>query len=163
MKNILLFLFITVSMASSAQENFKWDQIIVVEGSQYELFIKAKRAISQTNRQHYTDEKNHRITASLKTIVGYTASRSVKDHLNFEYRINILCKNDKIRIIIDDVHCSEKKHDYFKASTQYPGEECGLLLDQFAEVMHELRDNLNARILEIKEELNTPMETYEDW
>lgn len=155
-----LFLFLTSSL--QAQENFKWDKIISIEGNQYDLFLKAKKYISDNKGFQFADEENKTVSANLNTMARYQATSVVFNNLIFEYRLQILAKDNKIRVLIDNVICTEKKYHGLVASINYPGEQYGIPADKFYSVMRRLRDSFNSLILEIEIEMNKPLPLVEN-
>jgi len=166
MKKAIIFITISVLFTHNAisQENFKWDKILSIDGSQYELFLKGKKYISYNRGVQYSDEKNHVITAFLKTKARYEATSIIYNNLIFEYRLQILTKDNKVRVLIDNVICIERKYKGMPASSLYPGDQYELEMDRFYSVMKGLRDALNRVVIEIESELQKPLDSANnDW
>lgn len=141
-----------------------WDRVLNIDATQYELFLKAKRYISDNNGTQYADEENNIVIAFLLTKARYEATSVVFNNLTFEYRLQILTKDNKIRVIIDNVKCAEKKYNGLPASTTYPGAEYNLEMDKFYAVMKDLRYVLNNEIINIETEIKKPLiEIDNDW
>ncbi len=163
MKKLTLLLLLLINVSVFAQKDFKWDRIYDIEGSQYDLFIKAKKFISRNKGVQYADEKNHVIVAYLNTKAKYQATSVIFDNLIFEYQITIMTKENKVRVLFDSVYCVEKKYNNLPAGTIYPGDQCGLEMAVYYKVMTDLRDQLNKAMDDVEMYMKEPLPIYIEW
>jgi len=163
MKKLTTLLLILISFGAFSQENFKWDKIYNIDGDQYELFIRAKNYISKIKGAQYSDEKNHVVSSYIKTKAKYETSAVAKNNIIFEYRLTIMTKDNKVRVLIDDVHSIENRYLNMPATTQYIGDRYNLNKECFAQLMRNLRDKLNIAVKDAEVKMNEPLVLFDEW
>ena len=157
---LLITLFIAISI--QAQENFKWDKVIDVPSvSGDELFLKAKKYIGSINGTQFSDEKNRIVYSKVKISGKYQHSKIVFNNVFFLYDLVILVKDNKIRLIAENVICSEWKYKNMPALDFFPGDDFNLEVDKYVPLMKDLKVNIDQSFKDIELIMNEPLTPIE--
>ena len=110
MKNIIILILVVISFSTFAQKEFEHDIIIdSLESNSYELFIKSQYVATTglMSKIRYLDEKNKIIH-----VQKYATPRVLGDHVQYQYNLILLVKDNMARVIINNVQCTDKKYKY---------------------------------------------------
>ena len=157
MKRITILLIIVfIVIGTHAQDNFKWDEIVTLKGTKDELFLKAKKYISKKHGQQFADETNLVIYSRLKTKGKYQHSKVIHNNIIFDYSLVIMVKDNKIRLLIDDMQGVENKYKGMRASNVFP---TGFDIEpkQYYDVMRSLIVNIKIQIDDFNQIMNEPI------
>ena len=110
-KTLLTLTFILIGLVSFGQSNFKWDVITdSLENNKSELYSKTKLFIGETWKSAQDVIQNDDKEAGVILIKGVSVQNlyyQMNDHRwTFNYTIKFMIKDNKCRILIEDVYCS---------------------------------------------------------
>jgi len=162
LKLIILFL-ITPLTLTFAQDNFKWDEVILVDSvTKDNLYSKTKIFIADTwvssNDVIQLDDKEGGVIV-LKCKNRQNMVFQLNDHIwYFNYTVKLYIKDNKVRITIDEVYCSYARcqsYDWPKmpVADAYP-EKKGLVLTGLS------KEKYNTLMLKLKSELQSVVDSY---
>lgn len=110
-KTLLTLTFLFIGLVSFGQTNFKWDVITdSLEDNKSQLYSKTKLFIGETWKSAQNVIQNDDKEAGIILIKGVSIQNlyyQMNDHRwTFNYTIKFLMKDNKCRIVIEDVYCS---------------------------------------------------------
>lgn len=182
-KLITLIVLAFVAFTSQAQENFVWDTIIDLPGTQDELFSKAKMVLAQDfndadNVTRNTDKEAGVILIKAQETVTIQQGFNYSTYY-FEYQLTILAKDKKLRIILKDTRntkitrtgsSSISISGNLPVSSTYPAlsekegkKEFGLNAKKYFEVMKPLHAKLQLVFTRIVADLQKENIIEDDW
>jgi hypothetical protein len=145
MKNLFLTaIFSLITIVSFSQDNFKWDKIDSTTKSKDEIYTLTKMYIAETwysaqNVIQNDDKENGTILIKGVNVQSHTFQ--LNNHVwNFNYTVKFQFKENKYRIIIDNVHCTYARcaqYDWplMPVSDTYPTEK-GFKLTSLNEIWY---------------------------
>lgn len=177
-KTILILIFLLIGEFSFGQTNFKWDVIIdSLEGNQSELYSKTKLFIGETWKSAQNVIQNDDKEAGVILVKGASVQNlfyQMNDHRwTFDYTIKFLMKDNKCRIIIEDVYCSaarvaQYEWPHMPVSDTYPEPKglktTGVNESRYLSIMTELKQELQSIVNSYAVAIKKPLVTKDsDW
>jgi len=176
-KHLLLALFMIMSILSFAQENFKWDTIIdSLDGNKDELYSKTKLFIAENWKSAQNVIQNEDKEAGIILIKGLSIQYmffQLWDHKwNFSYSVKFLTKDNKCRIVIENVYCESARcsvHEWphLPVADTYPTEKglktTGLSQERYIELMTLLKQDLQSIVDLYTISVKNPIIKNADW
>jgi hypothetical protein len=154
MKNyILLIIALTIANLSFGQSNFVWDIKDSVNKSKELVYTDTKLFIAQTWKSaqdviQNDDKENGLILIKGNTKVSVTFQMNVHDYW-YRYTIKFYQKENKFRIVLDDVHCESARCSVYDWPLVEPTEDCsvnvgGVPPKHLQTLMNQLKSNLQT-------------------
>ncbi len=177
-KLLLTKVFILMSIFSFGQKDFKWDVIIdSLVSDKSQLYSKTKLFIAETWNSAQNVIQNDDKEAGIILIKGLSSQNlyyQLNDHKwTFNYTIKFLMKNNRCRIIIDDVYCSSAKTGqyewpYMPVSDSYPQSKgykiTGVNEERYLTIMTSLKEELQGIVDSYSNAVKKPLIKNEsDW
>lgn len=165
----LLLLFISNTLL--AQENFKWDEIIdPIPFTKNDIYAKTKAFMLSTWKKKTDVVEDDDKAAGLIMLKSTTSIelKWTKEYV-FQYTVTFKMKDNKARIIIENVYCKDAYSGVNPIDTppildKYPEEkgkkETGLKKDDYENLMALLRTELTQIKEKYKKEIT---QTEDDW
>ena len=158
MKKVILtaisILFMTFSYA---QANFKWDKIDSIAKNKNELYSLTKMYIGETWKSAQKVIQNDNKEGGAILIKGLSVQSlyyQMDDHeWTFSYTVKFLFKDNKYRIVIEDVYCQSARTTYYEwycmpVADTYPTEKglkiTGVNEERYLEIMTSLKKELQS-------------------
>jgi len=158
MKKVILttisILFMTISYA---QTNFKWDKIDSIAKNKNELYSLTKMYIGETWKSAQNVIQNDDKEGGAILVKGLSVQNlyyQMNDHKwTFSYTIKFLFKDNKYRVVIEDVYCQSARvaqYDWplMPVSDTYPAEKglktTGVNEVRYLEIMSSLKNELQS-------------------
>tara|TARA_R110000803_G_C11987103_1_gene321473 strand:+ start:3110 stop:3667 length:558 start_codon:yes stop_codon:yes gene_type:complete len=162
-KTLLTLVLVLFGFISFGQTDFKWDVIVdSLESDKSELYSKSKLFIAEVYKSAQNVIQNDDKEAGIILVKGATL-QTLYYQLNihkwtFSYSIKFLVKDNKCRIIIEGVYCSDARvgiHDWplMPVSNTYP-ESKGLRITGLNKKRYSLL------MMKLKEELQLTVDLY---
>lgn len=157
-KTLLLLTFILIGLVSLGQSNFKWDVITdSLENNKSELYSKTKLFVGETWRSAQDVIQNDDKESGIILIKGVSVQNLYYQMNNhrwvFNYTIKFMIKDNKCRILIEDVYCSDARVAQYKwphmpVSDTYPASKgfktTGVNKDRYLIIMKSLKLELQS-------------------
>jgi hypothetical protein len=177
MKTILFTICMSLGLTLSAQTNFAWDEIIELDGqSKDQIYSKTKLYVADTWKSANDVIQNDDKEAGLILLKGSTMQNLVYQTLDhkyyFSYTIKLYQKDDKARMTIDNVNCTNVivtgNYDWAKppVADAYP-EDKGMKLTSMTEknylkLMEMLKSDIQLIADKFKSDMVKPLATEND-
>lgn len=156
-KAILLILFSTIFSLSYCQDNFIWDKIDSIPKTKDQLYSDSKMFIAEVWKSAQAviqndDKENGVILIKGSTKFNYPMFMRSID-LYFNYKIIFMMKNNKIRVILNDVYCNSVYCSTFEwpkmpVADEYPKTKglisTGVSKNNYLEIMKILKNELQT-------------------
>jgi len=176
-KSLLVLALMLISITSFGQANFKWDVIIdSLDDNQDQLYSKTKLFIGETWKSAQNVIQNDDKDAGIILIKGISVQNlyyQMNDHRwTYSYSIKFLMKNNKCRIIIEDVYCSAARvaqYDWplMPLSDVYPSSKgmkiTGVNEKRYIQLMTSLRAELQSIVDSYTDYVKKPLVNNSDW
>lgn len=177
MKNLILFsLIFLLSFVSFSQDNFKWDKINSITKSKDELYTLTKMYIAETWNSAQDVIQNDDKDAGVIVVKGLCIKSQffqLNNHKwTFSYTIKFQFKDNKYRIIVDNVYCQSARCEQYDwplmpVADTYPTEkgfrQTSLTEQKYLEIMSLLKNDLQSIIDGYENYLNTTKGNNSDW
>jgi len=171
---IVILIFST--QKSFSQTNFEWDVIIdSLTETQSNLYSKTKLFIAETWNSAQNVIQNDDAEKGLILVKGISNQNlfyQLSEHKwNFSYTVKFMLKENKCRIIINNVYCVEARTGKFDwplvpVSDNYPADgwkKTSLSDKRYLELMSNLKSDLQKIVTSYNSYLNSPSVIDSDW
>jgi len=176
-KSIIVLVFVLIGIKTFGQTNFKWDVIIdSLDSNKSQLYSKSKLFIGETwnSAQNVIqiDDKD----AGIILVKGVTIQNlyfQMNDHnWTFSYTIKFLMKDNRCRVIIEDIHCSAARTGQYEwphlpVAETYPDSKglklTGLNKKRYLTLMVSLKQELQSIVDSYTEYVKKPLINNSDW
>jgi hypothetical protein len=172
--------FTAVSMfimtISFAQDNFKWDKIDSIAKNKNEIYSLTKMFIGETWKSAQDVIQNDDKEGGMILVKGLSIQSlyyQMNDHKwTFSYTVKFLFKDNKYRIVIEDVYCqaarcAQYEWPHMPVADTYPSEKglktTGVNEERYLEVMTTLKKELQSIADGYEKYLKTPKSNNGDW
>ena len=166
-----------IGITSFGQTNFKWDVIIdSLDDNQGQLYSKTKLFIGETWKSAQNVIQNDDKDAGIILVKGISVQNlyyQMNDHRwTFSYSVKFLMKNNKCRIIIEDVYCSaarvaQYEWPHMPVSDVYPSSKglkiTGVNEKRYVQLMISLRTELQSIVNSYTDYVKKPLFNNSDW
>jgi hypothetical protein len=176
MRSIILLLIIIFSPSIYGQTNFTWDKVDSISRNKNEIYSSTKMFISQTWNSAQDVIQNDDKDAGMILLKGLSSQSlyyQMNDHIwTFSYTVKFLMKDNKYRILIEDVYCKSARCQQYEwalmpVSDVYPSEKglklTGVSEQKYLEIMTKLKQDLQSIVDGYEKYLKTPKNTNADW
>jgi hypothetical protein len=157
MKKLLLCIIVLFSFGVFGQTNFKWDRIDSLSKSKDEIYSLTKTFIGETWKSAKDVIQNDDKESGSILVKGLSIQSLIfqlNDHKwVFSYTVKFQFKDNKYRIIIDDVYCqsarcAQYEWPHMPVSDTYPIEkglrQTGVNEEKYLEIMSLLKNELQS-------------------
>jgi hypothetical protein len=129
MKNLIIIFFAVTSLNAFSQENFKWDKVIEVNKTQTDLYSSTKEFIADYWKSANNVIQNDDREGGVLIVKGITKHPIEFNKINvqyytYAYTIKFYLKENRCRILIENVFCESGEHKDLKLiqpnDTEYP-------------------------------------------
>ena len=179
MKKLLFTIAIgLVGMTAQAQTNFKWDEVDSISKTKTELYSLTKMYIAETWKSAQDVIQNDDKDGGMILVKGVSIQKPFYQmhthNLVFSYSVKFLFKDNKYRIIIENVYCQSHRVEVYDwalmpVADTYPTEK-GLRItttneEKYLEIMASLRNELQLIVdgYELYLKNNKGVTTNHDW
>ncbi len=175
MKKSILLLLLSFSCFQFAysQKTFNWDVIDSIPKSKDQIYLSAKSFIvdywKSANNVIQLDDKENGIIV-IKAVSVQKKFFQMNDHVYvFPYTVKFQMKNNKYRVIIENVHCESAlcqnvKWPLLPITFEYPGYmKTSLSEKRFNEIMSDLHFEMENIISNFKTYISKNESTNNDW
>lgn len=176
-KPLLTLTFILLGLVSFGQTNFKWDVVTdSLDSDKSQLYSKSKLFIGETWKSAQNVIQNDDKDAGIILIKGVSIQNlyyQMNDHRwTFSYSIKFLMKDNKCRIIIEDVYCSaarvaQYEWPHMPVSDTYPESKglkiTGLNEKRYLQVMTSLKEELQSTVDSYIKYVKKPLVNNSGW
>jgi len=166
-----------VETASFGQASFQWDVITdSLDDNQSQLYSKTKLFIGETWKSAQNVIQNDDKDAGIILVKGVIIQNlyyQMNDHRwTFSYSVKFLMKDNKCRIIIEDVYCSAARVTHYEwphmpVSDVYPSSKgmkiTGVNEKRYVQIMVSLRQELQSIIDSYIDYVKKPLVNNSDW
>ena len=108
-KIIIIIVFFLPSFLIFGQENFNWEKIDSTSKSKSQIYSDTKLFISEYWKSSkdviQNDDKEGGIVLIKGTLSCFETYGLIKRHFVYSYNIKFFMKENKFRIVVDNVHC----------------------------------------------------------
>lgn len=176
MKSLILLLVIILSPSIYGQTNFNWDKVDSISKNKNEIYSTTKMFISQTWNSAQDVIQNDDKDAGMILLKGLSVQSLFFQGNNhtwtFSYTVKFLMKDNKYRIIIENVYCQSAKclqyeWPHMPVSDNYPTEKglklTGVSEQKYLEIMTKLKQELQFIIDNYEKNIETPSNANSDW
>jgi len=155
-----LFLMISASLMiafSYGQTNFKWEKVDSVAKSKDQIYTDSKMFIAEFWKSAQNVIQNDDKQGGLILVKGASIQSKIFQLVNhtwtFSYTIKFMMKENKYRIVIEDVYCSsarcaQNEWPYMPVADTYPSEKglriTGVNEERYLEIMGSLKQELQS-------------------
>ncbi len=176
MRSIILLIMVIFSPTVHGQTNFAWDKVDSIAKNKNEIYSSTKMYISQTWNSAQDVIQNDDKDAGMILVKGLSSQSlffQMNDHIwTFSYTVKFLMKDNKYRILIEDVYCKSARclqyeWPHMPVSDTYPSEKglklTGVSEQKYLEIMTKLKQELQSIVDGYEKYLETPNKTNADW
>ncbi len=176
-KTITLLAFVFIGIASFGQTNFKWDVIIdSLDDNQSQLYSKTKLFIGEAWKSAQNVIQNDDKDAGIILVKGLSIQNlyyQMNDHRwTFSYSVKFLMKDNKCRVIINNVYCSaarvaQYEWPHMPVSDTYPTTKglkiTGVNEKRYLQIMTSLKQELQSNVDSYINYVKKPLVNNSDW
>jgi len=177
-KTLLTLTFTLIGLISFGQTNFKWDVISdSLEDNQSQLYSKTKLFIGETWKSAQNVIQNDDKEGGVILVKGLSIQSlyyQMNDHRwTFNYTIKFLMKDNKCRIVIEDVYCSaarvaQYEWPHMPVAETYPTSKglkiTGVNEERYLTIMTSLKQELQSIVDSYMTAVNKPLvKDNSDW
>tara|TARA_B100000795_G_C22545361_1_gene340413 strand:- start:60 stop:602 length:543 start_codon:yes stop_codon:yes gene_type:complete len=176
-KPLLTLVFILIGLTSFGQTDFKWDvKAESLDKNKSELYSQSKLFISETWNSAKDVIQNDDKDAGIILIKGLSIQNlyyQMNDHKwTFSYTIKFLMKDDRCRVIIENIYCSAARTGQYEwpkmpVSDIYPSKKglriTGVNEKRYLKVMTSLKQDLQSIVDSYIDYVKKPLVDDSDW
>ena len=176
-KTIILLVFVLIGIKSFGQTNFKWDVIIdSLDSNKSQLYSKSKLFIGETWNSAQNVIQADDKEAGIILVKGITIQNlyfQLNDHKwTFSYTIKFLMKDNRCRVIIEDVYCSAARTGQYEwphlpVADSYPDSKglklTGINKKRYLTLMTSLKQELQSIVDSYINYVKEPLIDNSDW
>ena len=176
-KPLLTLAFILIGLTSFGQTDFKWDvKTESLDKNKSELYSQSKLFISEMWKSAKDVIQNDDKEAGIILVKGLSVQNlyyQMNDHRwTFSYTVKFLMKDNRCRVIIDDVYCTgarvaQYEWPHMPVADSYPDKKglriTGVNKKRYSEIMSSLKQDLQTIADSYADYLKKPLVDDSDW
>lgn len=168
-KYILITMSFLAVLKTTAQKDFRWEKIDSTTKTKNELYAVIKTFVAENWRSANDVIQNDDKENGIVILKGLTSTITSKFQLNYhdytyQYTIKFLIKENKYKIVLENVHCYRATCANYTWPDLEPTEDtthkqAGVPAEKVAEIMQALRNELSALFNRCVAGIERPAET----
>lgn len=177
MKKLILFTgSILIATLGFAQTNYKWDKVDSVAKTKAQIYSDTKMFIAEYWKSAQNVIQNDDKEGGMILIKGasiQSKSFQMNDHTwTFTYTVKFLMKDNKYRIVIEDVYCqsarcAQYEWPHMPVAETYPSEKglrtTGVNEEKYLEIMKSLKQDLQGIVDNYEKYIKKASSTNGEW